>query len=240
MASNSFRTQTGYSVPAVTAAEMRDVDRIAVEDVGLKLLQMMENAGRALARRVCEVQEDTDTVVVAAGNGGNGGGGMACARHLTNRGVPVEIILDRPPGALTGAAAHQHRILDEMSVPHANGVDQFTESDEPIVVDALIGYGLEDEVRSPTDEYIDVINDRSDSVIALDIPSGIDATTGEALGTAVEPDHTLTLALPKTGLTTVPGELLLADIGIPGTVYERLGIEYTTPFEERGLIELVR
>ena len=230
MPSISFRTPAGYSVPAVTAAEMRDVDRIAVEEVGLKLLQMMENAGRALARCVCEVQGDADTVVVAAGNGGNGGGGMACARHLTNRGVPVEIILDRPPGALSGAAAHQHRILDEMGVPHAKGVDQLTRPDEPIVVDALIGYGLEDEVRSPTDEYIDMINDRS----------GIDATSGEALGSAVEPDRTLTLALPKTGLTTVPGELLLADIGIPETVYERLGIEYTTPFEERDRVELVQ
>jgi NAD(P)H-hydrate epimerase len=240
MPSISFRTPAGYSVPAVTAAEMRDVDRIAVEEVGLKLLQMMENAGRALARCVCEVQGDADTVVVAAGNGGNGGGGMACARHLTNRGVPVEIILDRPPGALSGAAAHQHRILDEMGVPHAKGVDQLTRPDEPIVVDSLIGYGLEDEVRSPTDEYIEIINDHSDSIVSLDIPSGIDATSGEALGSAVEPDRTLTLALPKTGLTTVPGELLLADIGIPETVYERLGIEYTTPFEERDRVELVQ
>lgn len=240
MPSISFRTPAGYSVPAVTAAEMRDVDRIAVEEVGLKLLQMMENAGRALARCVCEVQGDADTVVVAAGNGGNGGGGMACARHLTNRGVPVEIILDRPPGALSGAAAHQHRILDEMGVPHAKGVDQLTRPDEPIVVDALIGYGLEDKVRSPTDEYIDMINDRSDSIVSLDIPSGIDATSGEALGSAVEPDRTLTLALPKTGLTTVPGELLLADIGTPETVYERLDIEYTTPFEERDRVELVQ
>ena len=82
--------------------------------------------------------------------------------------------------------------------------------------------------------------DFSDDFFPTALSSGIDATSGEALGSAVEPDRTLTLALPKTGLTTVPGELLLADIGIPETVYERLGIEYTTPFEERDRVELVQ
>src|SRR6056297_1384327 len=115
MSRNSFRTSTGRSVTAVTAHEMRDVDRVAVEDVGLQLLQMMENAGRALAWHVRDVREDS--VLVVAGNGGNGGGGLACARHLANRNIPVRVLLDRPAEELTGPAAQQHGILDEMAVP---------------------------------------------------------------------------------------------------------------------------
>lgn len=240
MSRSSFRTPAGRDVTAVTAAEMRDVDRVAVDEVGLKLLQMMENAGRVLAWNVSAVRE-AEPVVVAAGSGGNGGGGMAGARHLANREVPVEILLDRPPGELTGAAAHQYRILEEMGIPHTVGVDRIAGSDERvIIVDALIGYGLDDVVRSPASDYIKAMNDRPDPVVSLDIPSGVDATTGETIGSAVEPDRTLTLALPKTGLEAVPGELFVADIGIPETVYERLGIEYTGLFEERDWIRLNR
>ena len=89
MTRNSFRTPTGRDVTAVTADEMRAVDRVAVEEVGLQLLQMMENAGRILAWHVREVRDERGPVIVVAGNGGNGGGGMAYARHLVNRGIQV-------------------------------------------------------------------------------------------------------------------------------------------------------
>src|SRR6056297_750352 len=112
MSQHSFRTSTGRSVTAVTAQEMRDVDRIAVEDVGLQLLQMMENAGRILAWHVRNARDGD--VIVVAGNGGNGGGGLTCARHLANRKIPVQVVLDRPPAGLSGAVAHQCRILNEM------------------------------------------------------------------------------------------------------------------------------
>jgi NAD(P)H-hydrate epimerase len=121
MSRNSFRTSMGRSVATVTADELRDVDRVAVEEVGLQLLQMMENAGRILAWHVRDVRESD--VVVVAGNGGNGGGGLTCARHLANRDIPVRVVLDRPSEALSGAAAHQYRILDEMasrSLPVSN------------------------------------------------------------------------------------------------------------------------
>jgi NAD(P)H-hydrate epimerase len=84
-----WETPTGVRVPGVTADEMRAVDRVAVDDVGLQLLQMMENAGRGLATVVRSRQPER--VVVVAGNGGNGGGGLACARHLANRGVEVSV-----------------------------------------------------------------------------------------------------------------------------------------------------
>jgi NAD(P)H-hydrate epimerase len=220
---------------------MRDVDRVAVEEVGLQLLQMMENAGRALAWHVRDVRDgDVEPcILVVAGNGGNGGGGLVCARHLANRELPVRVLLDRASEKLTDAAAHQHRILDEMGVAVSIDAEQVFGYEGPtVVVDALIGYGLSGDVRPPASTYIERMNGRPDPVVSLDVPSGIDATTGATLGVSVAPDRTVTLALPKTGLGGVPGTLYLADIGIPSTVYERLGIEYETPFEDRDWIGL--
>jgi len=102
MTTHDFRTESGRQVAAVTAAEMRDVDRTAVEEFGLSLLQMMENAGRNLARHVRDTGHEP--VVVLAGNGGNGGGGLCAARHLANREVDVSVVLDRSPENLEGAA----------------------------------------------------------------------------------------------------------------------------------------
>ncbi len=241
MAGSSFRTPDGRNVTAVTTEEMANVDRVAVENVGLELLQMMENAGRALAHHARRVRNGSGDVLIVAGTGGNGGGGMACARHLANRDVPVSVLLDRPPGNLSGAAAHQHGILAEMGVPHATDVERLSSAGaSTVVVDALIGYGLADEVRSPAREHIDAINDAPGPVVSLDVPSGVDATTGETLGNAVRPDRTVTLALPKTGLLTGSGTLYLADIGIPETVYERLNVAYGNPFGDQDWIVLER
>jgi NAD(P)H-hydrate epimerase len=219
---------------------MRAVDRVAAEEVGFEVLQMMENAGRILAWHARDVRDGHESVAIAGGNGGNGGGGLACARHLANRGVGVEVVLDRPPAKLTGVAAHQHRTIDEMGVPVTTDIEHLTASDGLVVIDALIGYGLRGDVRSPTSEYIDSMNRRSGPIVSLDLPSGVDATSGDVLGTAVTPDRTVTLALPKTGLDSIAGRLFLADIGIPKIVYERLDIEYVNPFEDRDWVELDR
>ncbi|WP_318570959.1 NAD(P)H-hydrate epimerase [Salinigranum marinum] len=236
MTRQSFETATGREISAVTAAEMRAVDRVAVEGIGLQLMQMMENAGRALAWHVRDLH--TGSVAVVAGNGGNGGGGMVCARHLANRGVPVQVVLDRTPDELTGAAAHQHRILAEMSVPVTTSEPSLETVADSVVVDALIGYGLSGTVRPPASTLIESMNDHSARVLSLDVPSGTDATTGEPLGATVTPDRTVTLALPKTGLIGVGGEVFVADIGIPATVYERLDIAYDCPFDDHDWLRL--
>ncbi|MDY6819977.1 MAG: NAD(P)H-hydrate epimerase [Halobacteriales archaeon] len=227
MSDVSFRTPDGTDVPSVTASEMREVDRIAVEEVGLQLLQMMENAGRNLAGQ-CRQRHTDGEIVIVAGSGGNGGGGLACGRHLANRGLSVSIVLDRPPAELQGAVETQYRILDEMDI-------EVTTDAEPIdraslLVDALIGYGLHGPPRGRALELIEASNRSLAPRLSLDIPSGYDATTGEAPAAAITPDQTMTLALPKTGLSNVPGELLLADIAIPAVVYQRLDIPYENPF----------
>lgn len=229
---------TDETVPAVTADEMREIDRVAVEEVGLGLLQMMENAGRNLAAHARELRSADDPVAVLAGGGGNGGGGLCGARHLVNRDVPVTVTLDRDPADLDGAAATQFGILREMGVEVADPERGLANAG--LLVDSIIGYSLRGAPRGRAAELIDAANDAEARVLSLDVPSGYDATTGETPGAAVEPDRTVTLALPKTGLDAVPGDLYVADIGVPTTVYERVGVEYGSVFDESYSVELTR
>ena len=105
-------------------------------------------------------------------------------------------------------------------------------------VDALVGYGLDGALRDPAQSLVEAMNRHASGVVSLDVPSGVDATTGETLGRAVQPNTTVTLALPKTGLGDCPGALVLADIGIPRVVYDRLDIEYDDPFGPEWWVEL--
>jgi NAD(P)H-hydrate epimerase len=236
-----FWTEEGIAVQAVTAEQMREVDRIAVEEFGLGILQMMENAGRNLAQNAIEMLDMAGgEVTVLAGGGGNGGGGLCSVRHLHNRGFKVNLILDRESSALRGASGDQFRIL------YAAGLRpvDLSHIDEAIrradvVVDALIGYSLRGPSRGRAAELIELCNRNAAQVLSLDVPSGLNATTGERPGPVVRPDRTLTLALPKTGLTTIPGELYVADIGIPSEVYRPLGISFDPFFGARYWIRLV-
>lgn len=231
-----FRTDTGQHVAAVTAAEMREVDRVAVEEFGVSLLQMMENAGRNLAWQAREA--GSEPVVVLAGNGGNGGGGMCAARHLANRDVEVSVVLDRQPERLEGAALTQYETLAAMEVPVDDGVDAVTGRDVGTVVDALVGYGLDGPLRGTAAKLADEVKALDATVLSLDVPSGMIATTGGRPGPAVEPDHVLTLALPKTGLAGLRGDLYLGDIAVPAGVYHSLDIPYSNPFEAAYSVEL--
>jgi len=235
-----FRTEDGIVAPAVTAEQMQEVDRIAVEEFGLGILQMMENAGRNLAENVLYMLNgDRGEVTVLAGSGGNGGGGLCCARHLHNRGFRVWVVLSKEAAALTGAARNQLQILQAAGLqPVAPSQAEEVIRRAEIVVDALIGYSLHGAPRGKAAELIELCNQHASRVLSLDVPSGLDATTGEAPGLVVHPERTLTLALPKTGLQRVPRELYLADIGIPPEVFQRLGLSFEPPFGERYWVRL--
>jgi len=236
----AFRTEEGTLIPAVTVQQMREVDRVAVEEFGLGILQMMENAGRSLAENVFDMLGGTRSeVTVLAGAGGNGGGGLCCARHLRNRGVDVRVVLDRPPDVVQGAAANQLQILKAAGVEpiDAARAERFV-SQSALVVDALAGYGLKGAPRGATASLIELCNRCGSRVLSLDVPSGIDATTGDAAGAAVRPERTLTLALPKTGLARVGGDLYLADIGIPPVLFRRIGLTVASVFGPRFWLRL--
>lgn len=219
---------------------MREIDRLAVEEFGLSILQMMENAGRILALHAMEMLGlAAGGVAVLAGSGGNGGGGLGCARHLTNRGVTVTIVLNRNAAALTGAVASQMTTLAASGIRPAHrdhAAEILSRSD--LAIDALIGYGLRGPARGTAAELIAACNRHARRVLALDVPSGLDSTTGEAPGQAVRADRIVTLALPKTGLHRVGGDLYLADIGIPSEVHRRLGLPYIPPFGQAESVRL--
>ena len=228
------------TLPAITAAQMAEVDRIMVEHLGIALLQMMENAGRHLADLVMASWQP-ERVVVLAGPGGNGGGGMVAARHLANRGINVEVVLSEP-GRLGEVPAHQRAILDAMAVAvHAverPGVPPEELLADAVVIDALLGYSLRGDPREPTAGMIRAVAAAGSSVVALDLPSGLEATSGRVGRPCITADKTLTLALPKTGLTIAAeqvGELYVADISVPPSVYTSLGITIVSPFRHAGI-----
>jgi NAD(P)H-hydrate epimerase len=226
-----FFTESGLEVPAVTAAGMREVDRIAIEETGPNLHQMMENAGRNLAQLTIELLRDgwqKAKIVVLAGGGGNGGGGICAARHLANRCADVTLILTGR-SRLQAVPTSQYKAYLATSGKELDGDSPPGKAD--IILDALVGYGLRSAPAGATADLIGWANATAKPIVALDVPSGIDATTGVASGEFIRPTWTMTLALPKTGLLPErTGELYLADIGIPETVCRRLRPNYRAPF----------
>lgn len=235
-----FVTEDGVSVLAVTTDQMRDVDRIAVEETGPSLLQMMENAGRSLAELALQQLDksyETASVLVLAGGGGNGGGGICAARRLAGR--VAEVILCMADAERLSDAARQQRQIFSYTSGREVPPGDLAALRPDLVVDALIGYGLASAPRGIAAEMIQWANACGAPTLSLDVPSGANASTGEAPGVVVRPATTLTLALPKTGLASVAtGVLFLADLGIPEKVYRRLGLPYRFPFGDRFWVEL--
>jgi NAD(P)H-hydrate epimerase len=221
--------------PAVTANQMREVDRAMVQEFHIELVQMMENAGRSLADLAQQLFAPAN-VAVLAGGGGNGGGGLVAARHLANRGVAVTVTLARAEHELAPVTLQQLDILRRMGVPIASDP-----AEADLVIDALIGYSLRGNPAGRAAELIEGANRQPAPVLSLDAPSGLDVTTGLAGSPCVKATATLTLALPKTGLGLAPelvGRLYLADISVPQRVYERMGLRVGDLFASGAVVEI--
>lgn len=227
---------------------MREVDRLMIEDFGITLMQMMENAGRnlaALARsRFLDGQPIDKRVVLLAGKGGNGGGGFAAARRLHNWGAQVQVITTHPPKTLRGLQAHQVRILENMDVPitYAESVQSLPEAD--LILDAMIGYSLTGAPRGTAAHLIELANLSVVPILSLDTPYDLDTTSGETFQPHIEAEATLTLALPKTGLVAktahkAVGELYLADISVPPGLYAKMDLEVGPIFAQEEIIKII-
>lgn len=222
-------------MPALTAEQMRDVDRVMVEELHIELVQMMENAGHNLAHLTIRLFGPSSALVLA-GRAGNGGGGLVAARHLANRGVRVAVALSHEETEMAPVPAHQLDIVGRMGIP-------VLEEPRPaeVVIDALIGYGLRGDPRGRTASLIEWANGQVSPIIALDSPSGLDVTTGRAASPCVRASATLTLALPKVGLLRAPervGRLFVADISVPPSVYERFDISVPALFARSPIVEV--
>ena len=219
----------------MTRAEVREFDRHAMEDLGVPGVVLMENAGRQAADQAERMlgQAGGARALVVAGRGNNGGDGFVVARHLTVRGHDARVLLLADPAQLAGDAATNFRLLGPL------GITATRLPDDPaglraaiagaadradLLVDALLGTGLSGEVREPFRSGVEAVNAgaaaRGTPVLAIDIPSGLDADRGVPLGVAVRATATVTFAAAKTGFTApgaqaYTGRVVVADIGVP-------------------------
>jgi len=213
----------------VTAGEMREFDRTAIQDYGIPGVVLMENAGRStyqILKSHLQGEIEGIKVAVVAGPGNNGGDGYVIARYLINDGAEVETFLLAPRDKIKGDALINLQILENMNADIievtedtlTDAVEAWYEKD--LIVDAMLGTGLNAEVRSPYREAISAINDIPALCLAVDVPSGLDADTGKVLGVAVQADLTATYGFLKLGMVLYPGiefcgHIEVVDISIP-------------------------
>jgi NAD(P)H-hydrate epimerase len=216
--------------PLPDSEQQRALDSWAIEQLGMPGIDLMELAGAGLADLAGGLIP-AGPIVVVCGKGNNGGDGLVAARVLRQRGREVRVLLLGDPGELRGdAKANLDRLPGEGPEP----LSQDTLQHAAGIIDAILGTGFSGEPREPAAGAIEAINRARDggaAVIACDVPSGVDASTGEALGAAISADATVTFHAAKPGLWISPGKRLAGDvhvieIGIPagGPVEPRAGL----------------
>ena len=226
----------------VTADEMRRLDALTIDDIGLPGAVLMENAGRAVVQVALDALEDVAAggpgcrVAVVCGAGNNGGDGHVIARCLRQDGIDATVYLAASEEKLSGDARLHFDVYRKLggpviSIAGADALDEHAAgiSSADLVIDAVFGTGLTREVTGHYRRVIETINRSRGVIVAVDIPSGLSADTGQTLGVAVQADHTVTMAFLKIGLASAPGFALagkvhVAEIGIPESLGEDQGI----------------
>ncbi len=213
----------------ITSQAMREIDKRTQEEFGISAIVLMENAGREAFRVALDMlsKEENKRVICVCGKGNNGGDGFVCARHLINNGVDTDIFLLGEPDGLKGNAKINYNILGKMGktikILKTDGDLEFLKSGlkkAQLLIDAIFGIGLSAEVKEPYRSVINLINQSGKPILALDVPSGLDATDGKMLGACIKATETISFAFPKTGFTKNDGplhigRLITADISIP-------------------------
>lgn len=251
---SGFPQRRASEVPWVSGRQMREVQRVAQEEFGLDILQMMENAGRAaamLALAMLGGRGRGQRVIVLAGGGNKGAAGLCAARNLANWGCIVEPVLGEVEEESSFAARRQLQVLRHAGITgHFDRDSSETTLEEhlrhaDLVIDALVGYGRPTPTSGIALACAELAVASKRPILALDVPTGVDATTGELAHPVVPAVTTLALDLPKQGLRSerahpYVGELFLADLGIPRVVYERLGIRVGDLYCQGPLVRIRR
>jgi NAD(P)H-hydrate epimerase len=204
---------------------------------------MMENAGANLAWLASMMMGGDVSgrrITVLAGPGGNGGGGLVAARRLIGWGADVAVRLASDPAELAAVPLEQLRLLEQMEAPIEAGARGLGGTE--LFIDAILGYSQRGDPRG--DAAALVAATANSTVLSLDVPTGVELERGIIGEPAVRATATLTLALPKEALRTgaaqpLVGDLYLADISVPATVYDRVGIAYRSPFSGSPIVQLV-
>lgn len=218
--------------------QIAELDRSAMEEFGLDILQMMEIAGNNFARIVKNYLKELNHkhILVLAGVGNNGGDGLCAARYLANWGAEIKVILAKSD--LRPAAKHQLAIIEKMEIETAFPPVKLLKAD--LVVDALLGYNQVGDPRSPYDDLISQANELKAPIFTFDNPSGLDIDSGNPSNPTIKAHITVTLAAVKKGLATegakeYVGDLELVDLGIPKLAYVKAGLDY--PFDGSNLLK---
>lgn len=233
-------------VPELSLKQMKEVDRLMIEDFGISLLQMMENAGLGLAELIRSEllagKISGTKITVFAGSGGNGGGALVAARRLAAWGAEVSVFLLTEEKRMIAVTAAQFRTLQKMEIPI---IDSLPEN-PGICIDGMIGYSLNGPLSDGAAEIIHYLNGFNGLTVSLDMPSGFDIRIGKPLIPTVVADYTFMLAMPKFGLMSkenrkFTGELFLGDISVPPLLFDNLGLDFINwgeLFENSRIIKL--
>jgi len=241
------------NIPTVSVDQMREVDRLMVEEICVSILMMMENASRNIAilsRKLLGGNVSDKKIVILCGKGNNGGDGLGAARHLINFGGTVTCILSEHKENLGGNARVQLNVLkniDATIIEFSDGETQLIQekiNNSDLVIDALLGYNLKGNPKGTIATLINLSNSAGRPILAVDIPSGLDGNTGQPHAPTIKARATITLALPKAGLTKdvakeYVGELYVADLSVPSNVYRKLGISVPNVFEYEEVVKLL-
>jgi ADP-dependent NAD(P)H-hydrate dehydratase / NAD(P)H-hydrate epimerase len=209
-------------IEILSNAEMGDADRLTIAG-GTAGLALMENAGKAVAQAVLGRQSTGSRVVALAGPGNNGGDGFVAARLLAERGYAVTVLLVGAPDKLKGDAASAAKAWGRgIAAAKPEGL-----AGADIIVDALFGAGLDRPVNGLARAMIEAVNARAVPVVAVDLPSGINGTSGAVMGVAIKATETVTFFRKKPGHLLMPGRaycgrVSVAPIGIPDTVLHHI------------------
>jgi NAD(P)H-hydrate epimerase len=217
---------------SLSREQSRSLDRKVIEEGGVPGVVLMENAGRGAAELLLRLGVK-GTVLVCCGKGNNGGDGFVIARWLDNAGVAVRVLLFAQPEVLAGDAAIMYRIIERsgpsIEILSSLDIDEMSLRREletaDWVVDALFGSGLQGPVRPPFDKIIAAINASGARVLAVDIPSGLDADTGQPQGATIRAHHTATIVAAKKGFARPEaaawlGQMHVIDMGAPRRLVE--------------------
>jgi NAD(P)H-hydrate epimerase len=202
----------------LTRAQVREIDRLALERYGIPGIVLMENAARSACEIAMRMLPDNRAVTIFCGGGNNGGDGLAIARHLHNHGLNVRIVQCFDPAKLPADAATNWKIVQAMKIPISK-LDDTRDQSEGLMIDALLGTGATSPPRDSIKQAIQTVN-LSSKILAIDLPSGLDADSGEPLGDCVRASKTVTFVAEKIGFANprakkFTGEVIVGDIGCP-------------------------
>jgi NAD(P)H-hydrate epimerase len=231
------------TVAVPDAAEMRSLDAAAIDGLGIPGTVLMERAGLAAAHEVLERYPGARRAVIVCGAGNNGGDGFVVARHLRSAGLNVRAALIGPLSRLSADARTNHDVCVRMGIPIVRAANRAAVGrllrTADVAVDALLGTGATGAPRGAIGAAVSALNAANRPVVALDVPSGVDASDGTVAGEAVRARCTVAFHAPKVGLVVTPGRdhagaVVVADIGIPSSLEAPTRVALAT----RGLLEL--